>query len=233
MDDVAGPPCFLFPRPQATLPTPTTKPALVGKAAAIVASTLALALHSLWARPFSPEQTWKNGVRAALLVLAAASAAVVAWASALDLRLFKGAAATESLTAGSYALVVLFCIVIAVLVGGLALAMLQGVRAENARALAAQQAGEPSIGSVPAAGSNEAAEVEEPALTQSAQPSALAPQSALVGLDAESHDNTAAMDAAAAAASSNPMSVFAFAVHPVRRPYDGGKVASGRRRQRQ
>lgn len=113
---------------QAFIPTPASKSALVGKAAVIVASTLALAVHALWARPFAPAQAWKGTVRAALLVLAAASAAVVAWAGALDLRIVSGTGASRTLTAGSYVLVVLFAAAITLLVAGVATAMLRGAR---------------------------------------------------------------------------------------------------------
>lgn len=118
---------------QAFLPTPASKSVLVGKAAVIVVSTLALAVHALWARPFAPAQAWKGPVRAALLVLAATSAAVVAWAGALDLRILSGTGAQRALTAGSYALALLFGVVIALLVAGVAAAMLRGVRDEQAQ----------------------------------------------------------------------------------------------------
>ena len=123
-----------FPRlvVQAFIPTPASKATLLGKAATILTSTLALALHTMWVRPFTPVQAWKGPVRAALLVLAAASAAVVAWAGALDLRVLNGPRASMALIAGSYALAVLFCITIAVMVASVAAAMLRGVREEQA-----------------------------------------------------------------------------------------------------
>ena len=122
-----------IPRAQAFVPTPASKATLLAKAAVIITSMLALTVHTLWVRPFTPLQAWKGPVRAALLVLAAASAAVVAWAGALDLRIISGTAALKALTAGSYALAVLFCAVIAVLVASVAAAMLRGVREEQAR----------------------------------------------------------------------------------------------------
>lgn len=113
---------------QAFFPTPITKSALVGKAAAIVFSTLALAAHALWARPFVPAQAWKGPVRAALLVLAAASAAIVAWAGALDLRILSGPGASRTLTAGSYTLVVLCVTVMTLLIAGVSAAMFRGAK---------------------------------------------------------------------------------------------------------
>ena len=126
---------YVFPRlvVQAFIPTPVSKATLLGKAAAIITSTLALAVHTMWVRPFAPAQAWKGPVRATMLVLAAASAAVVAWAGALDLRLVNSPGASKALTAGSYALAVLFCVVIAVRVASVAAAMLRGVREEQAR----------------------------------------------------------------------------------------------------
>ena len=117
---------------QAILPTPSSKTALVGKAAAIIVSTLTLAVHAICVRPYASVHAWKARVRAALLVLAAACAAVVAWARALDLRLLSGQRAAASLTVGSYCTAVLFCFVLAVLVGGVALTMLRGLRVEKA-----------------------------------------------------------------------------------------------------
>ena len=117
---------------QALLPTPSSKTALVGKAAAILVSTLTLAVHAIWVRPYASVHAWKATARAALLVLAAACAAVVAWARALDLRLLSGPRAAASLTVGSYCTAVLFCVVITVLVGGVALTMLRGLRDEKA-----------------------------------------------------------------------------------------------------
>lgn len=135
---------------------------LVGKAVTIVLATLVLALHILWSRPFAQEHAWKGPVRAALLVLAAASAAVVAWAGALDLRIIGGARAVAALTAGAYFLVVLFSITIVTLVVGVATAMMKGARdesvrihdAEAARALAEMHSECPSI-SEPASPSND------------------------------------------------------------------------------
>ena len=117
---------------QAWVPTPASTPALVGKAVAIIVPSLALAVHALWVRPFAAAHAWKSGVRAALLVLAAACAAAVAWAGALDLRITSGPRAVSSLTAGSYIIALLFCVVIAVLVGGVALSLLRGIWAEEA-----------------------------------------------------------------------------------------------------
>lgn len=74
-------------------------------------------------------------MRAALLVLAAVSACVIAWAGALDLRLLSGARSSAALTAGSYVMVLLFAVALVVLVGGVARAMLRGARAESARVL--------------------------------------------------------------------------------------------------
>ena len=71
-------------------------------------------------------------MRAALLVLAAASAAVVAWAGALDLRILTGASAARTLTAGSYILAVLFGIAIALLVNAVAVAMMRGAKLRHA-----------------------------------------------------------------------------------------------------
>lgn len=118
---------------QAFIPTPVTEAELVGKAAVIIVSTLAVALHTLWVRPFIPAHAWKAPVRAALLMLAAASAAVIAWAGALDLRLIEGTLAVTVLTAGAYVLVVLFAVVIAALVFGVAGAMSRSIRDGNLR----------------------------------------------------------------------------------------------------
>lgn len=111
-------------------PTPVSAAVLLGKAASIILMTLALAVHNLWARPFAVADSWKTGVRAAILVLAAACAAHVAWAGALDIRLLRGSQAAASLTVGSYFVAVLFCAVIALLVGSVGRAMMRGVRAE-------------------------------------------------------------------------------------------------------
>jgi len=75
---------------QAFLPTPSSAAALIGKCAAVCTATLALAAHTLLVRPFAPAHAWKGPVYAALLVLAAACAAVNAWAGALDLGLLGG-----------------------------------------------------------------------------------------------------------------------------------------------
>lgn len=87
----------------------------------------------MWVRPFAPAHAWKSPVRAALLVLAAGSSSVIAWAGALDLHIISGQGATQTLTAGSYALTALFGITISVLVAGIATAMLRGIRDEQAR----------------------------------------------------------------------------------------------------
>lgn len=110
------------------MPTPATKAALVGKATVVIVSTLSLAAHALWARPFAPAHAWKGPVRAALLVLAAASAAIIAWAGALDLRIQSGPEAHKALTAGSYALAVLFGCAIALLIASVTAAMMRGVQ---------------------------------------------------------------------------------------------------------
>lgn len=120
-------------RSQALVPVPTSKLALLGKAAAIIASTLALATYIVWKRPFAPAHTWKGPVRVTLLILAAASAAVVAWAAALDLRLISGLGAYRTLTAGAYTLTVLFGISLVVLVASVAAVMLRGVKDEDVR----------------------------------------------------------------------------------------------------
>ena len=104
----------------------------MGKAAAIIVSTLTLAVHAIWVRPYASVHAWKATARAALLVLAAACAAVVAWTRALDLRILSGKRAAASLTVGSYCTAVLFCVVITVLVGGVTLTMFRGLRAEQA-----------------------------------------------------------------------------------------------------
>lgn len=214
---------------QAFVPTPASKAALVGKATAIVTSTLTLALHAVWARPFAPAQAWKGPVRAALLVLAAACAAVVAWAGALDLGLAKGAQATSALTAGAYVLVALFAVVLAALISGVAAAMLRGVREENeriratARALAALQI---------ARSARAAVTVRDASSPGGLPPAGVAPQSIVIdcrqGLEAAPVESTTTT----AASSTVPghMADVAFAVNPIRR---GGRGVSGRRRLRE
>lgn len=219
---------------QAFLPTPASRSELVGKASVIVASTLTLAVHVIWVHPFAPAHAWKGPVRAALLVLAAAAAAIVAWAGALDLRIVEGTRATNALTAGAYALVALFCIVVAVLVGGVASAMLRGLREENAKiratALAlSSHSGRRHVGR----GARDALQLED----QTGSP----PHSITVGgqsdvaVGAATDNSLSAVSESVNAATPGPMADVAFAVLPVRRIGDGieGFGASGRRRQRQ
>ena len=198
---------------QAWVPTPASTPALVGKAVAIIVPSLALAVHALWVRPFAAAHAWKSGVRAALLVLAAACAAAVAWAGALDLRLLSGPRAVASLTAGSYVIAVLFCIVIAVLVGGVAHSMLQGVRAEAAamrmRLLALPVRAPPK---------------------RRPQRGADAPLEPAVGAYSEVAQGLSRAGCAPPRALPDAASDSAFAAHPARRP---GSGATRRRRRGQ
>jgi len=97
-----------------------------------VPPTLAMAVYTLVVRPFAPAHAWKGPVYAALLVLAAACAAVNAWAGALDLGVVGGPDARAALTAGAYTVIVLTACVLVALVGGIGKAMLQGVRDEEA-----------------------------------------------------------------------------------------------------
>ena len=208
-------PTHTNPPVQAYFPTPATMATLLGKAVASTVPMLALALHALWVHPYVPAQAWKAGVRAALLVLAAASSVVVAWARALDLRLLSGSWASDALTAGSYAVIVLFAVVISVLVGSVARAMMQGVREENARikamkALPARQAR--TRRAVPR-GDSDAGPTDERTAVQITH-------CVVVGGE----------DAARGATSA--MSDFAFAVHAVRRPKGGSSSGATRRHRR-
>jgi len=117
---------------QAFLPNPWNTATLVGKAAIISTASLMMAFHTVYARPFIAEQSWKGPVRASLLCLAAACSVVDAFAGALDLGLVWGRAAQEGLAAGAYLLLVLFIVVLVLLVGGIARAMLRGARADQA-----------------------------------------------------------------------------------------------------
>lgn len=67
-------------------------------------------------------------MRAALLLLAAACAAVGAWARALDLGLVTGLAATQALSGGAYVLLVLFALVLVLLVLCISQALWKGAR---------------------------------------------------------------------------------------------------------
>ena len=101
---------------------------------AIGLGTLTLAVHALWLRPFAPAHEWKGPVRAALLVLCAACAAVNAWASAVDARGGSGlAAGGPGLSAAAYLILVLFCVTILLLVAGVGRAMLLALKREQVR----------------------------------------------------------------------------------------------------
>lgn len=71
-------------------------------------------------------------VRAAILLLVAACACLNSWAGALTLGVVAGPGALAALSAGAFALLALFCLVIGLLVFSIARAMLHGVRAEQA-----------------------------------------------------------------------------------------------------
>lgn len=209
---------------QAFVPIPASKTALIGKAAAIIASTLALAVHALWARPFASAQAWKGPVRAALLVLAAAAAAVVAWAGALDLRIIVGARAAGTLTAGAYVLVVIFVVAVAALVGGVGTAMLRGVREENARMRLAQ-----ATSASPVVPSSDAGAVGE-------SPVALQDPQFRIDVGTAPASTVAAATVAAPGSASDAQ--VAFSVHVVRRGGGGrknlkGGVSGSRRRRKQ
>lgn len=105
-----------------------------------VVPTLLLAAHTVFARPFAPEFSWKGPVRAALLLLAAACAAVQGWARAIDVGLSSGGAAAVGLTAAAYAIIVIFCLTVGVLVVSVGLAMPRGARAEQAAIVEALEA---------------------------------------------------------------------------------------------
>lgn len=190
-------------------------------------ATLALAVHVLLVRPFAPAQAWKGPVRAALLTLAAASAAVVAWAGALDLRILTGTGAARALTAGSYTLAVLFGLTLAVLIGSVATAMLKGAKAEEEEAR------------IRAAGSPHRRRVgpRNDATAASASHRAIAVVTAGDGAaqpDRPAAAVAAAPPAAAAAASDlhDAMRDIAFAVRPtsVRRQQTGGRGGGSSRR---
>ena len=210
---------FLFL--QAFIPTPASKTVLVGKAAVIVMSTLALAVHVLWARPFAPAHAWKGPVRAALLVLAATAAAVVAWAGALDLRILSGLGAARTLTAGAYVLVVLFCVAVAALVTGVGAAMLRGVREESAR-ISAQRAVETQE-AFPSR--RRLVSLQDALVERAAPPSVDAAEAQLVSPSAGAGDSAVPPD---------PAGDAAFKVRPLsvrRQPRGLGRSGNWRRRQ--
>ena len=71
-------------------------------------------------------------VRAAILLLVAACACFNSWAGALTLGVVAGPGALAALSAGAFARLALFCLVIGLLVFSIARAMLRGARAEQA-----------------------------------------------------------------------------------------------------
>jgi len=80
-----------------------------------MAATLLLAAYIHVVVPSLPH-AWKAPVRVSLLVLAAACAAVNAWAGAIDVGTLSDPRATQVLAVGAYVLLVLFAIVLGLLV---------------------------------------------------------------------------------------------------------------------
>ena len=177
---------------------------------------LTLAAHSLLVHPYAIVHAWKAGVRAALLILAAASAAVVAWAGAIDLRLLGGSSASNTLTAGSYTVAVLLFTAIAVLVFSVGMAMLRGVREENAQIMAMK--------ALPARATRvRHTRVDDPGIASNA----LSSLRVVSDVEHGRGNSSAPLD---------PVANAAFAVHAVRRPHGGGGPGSSsglKRRRRQ
>lgn len=181
----------------------------------------------MWARPFASANAWKGPVRAALLVLAAASAAIVALAGALDLRIFTGIGAAKTLTAGSYALVVLFGVTIAVLVHGVAAAMMQGAQDGRTRVSNSVDVKRPEcFTAAPRRNTKNAASghASQGYLVQQPEISTISASAPAPGSDEGSAEAISAAQRVFFKAETGPSNVGVFAVVPVRQ-------RSSRRRQ--
>jgi len=115
--------------------TPASKAALVGKAAAIVVSTSRPRItHPVGAPLCFRARVERPSAGSSARARCRLRTAVVALASAMDLRLFSDAgAASTTLAAASYVMAVFFAFAIAVLLAGIVGAMLRGVREEQVR----------------------------------------------------------------------------------------------------
>lgn len=114
---------------QALLLHPRSIGAICAKTAVTGTAALALAVHALYVRPFIPAHAWRVPVRAALLLLTLACSVVNAAVSATEAGL--SSPNREAVFSISIVLIVFFCIVMCILVRGVAQAMLHGVREEQ------------------------------------------------------------------------------------------------------